>query len=77
MLIASGAREIVDLFFTHDVKAAALEKRDAFAFFFSARTKDAADFEGPFILTLEHEFRASGAREPRQARVVFADLESR
>jgi TolB-like protein len=60
--------------FTPDSKAAALRRRDAFAFFFSAESGEAGSLAGPFTLFLEYELLGSGGTKSRQANVVFTDL---
>ncbi len=74
VLIPARAKVEVNLFFAHDPKAAALEKRDAFAFFFNAKRSQAAIFTGPFSLSLDYEYRGSGRKKASRSSAFFPDL---
>jgi hypothetical protein len=72
--IPARAHTETKLRFTPDSRAAALRKRDAFAFFFKAGTQESGSFAGPFTLFLEYELLGLGDTEPRRSKVVFTDL---
>jgi TolB-like protein len=77
LLIPADESTKVDLTFAPDPRTSALRRRDAFAFFFAASTAPTATAGGPFTLSLDYEYRASGRTEIREASIVFADLEAR
>ncbi|MCP4203582.1 MAG: hypothetical protein GY769_16810 [bacterium] len=74
VLIPARAKVEVNLFFAHDPKAAALEERDAFAFFFNAKRSQAETFTGPFSLSLDYEYRGSGRKKASRSSAFFPDL---